>query len=44
VSRQRLRVRGRFVTKEQAFEMLGLSQDELINNNKLQEMLTAYAE
>jgi len=32
------------VTKEQAFEMLGLSQDELINNNKLQEMLTAYAE
>lgn len=32
VATKRLRVRGRFVTKEQAFEMLGISQDELFSN------------
>lgn len=32
VADKRLRIKGRFVTKEQAFEILGLNQNELLEN------------
>lgn len=32
VADKRLRIKGRFVTKEQAFEILGLTQNELLDN------------
>lgn len=32
VADKRLRIKGRFVTKEQAFQILGLSQEELLDN------------
>jgi hypothetical protein len=32
VAEKRLRIKGRFVTKEQAFQILGLSQEELLDN------------
>ena len=43
VAEKRLRIKGRFVTKEQAFEILGLTQNELLDNLKIQELLTQYA-
>ena len=42
VSTKRLRVRGRFVTKPQALQLLGLSVEDLKNNEELQELLTKY--
>lgn len=32
VAEKRLRIKGRFVTKQQAFEILGLTQDDLKSN------------
>ena len=32
VATQRLRIKGRFMTKKQALELLGLTQDELLEN------------
>jgi hypothetical protein len=32
VAEKRLRIKGRFVTKEQAFQILGISADELKGN------------
>ena len=43
VAEKRLRIKGRFVTKEQACEILGLTQEELLDNVKIQELLTAHA-
>jgi hypothetical protein len=40
VADKRLRIKGRFVTKEQAFEILGLSQEELLDNDSIQQLLT----
>lgn len=31
------------MTKEQAFEILGLTKDQLLDNNKIQDMLTQHA-
>jgi len=44
VADKRLRIKGRFVTKEQAFEILGLTQNELLDNEMIQQLLTQYAE
>ena len=44
VAEKRLRIKGRFVTREQAFEILGLTKDELINNEEIQTMLTQHGE
>lgn len=44
VSEKRLRIKGRFVTKEQAFQILGLTQDQLLDNLNIQTLLTQYAE
>lgn len=35
VADKRLRIKGRFVTKEQAFEILGLTQNELLDNEMI---------
>lgn len=43
VAQKRLRIKGRFVTKEQAFEILGLSKEDLHDNVQLQELLTQFA-
>jgi len=40
VAEKRLRIKGRFVTKEQAFDILGLTQDELLDNQMIQKLLT----
>ena len=39
VAEKRLRIKGRFVTKEQAFEILGISSDELRSNEIIQKLL-----
>jgi len=44
VAEKRLRIKGRFVTKTQAFEILGLTEGQLLDNAKIQELLTQYAE
>lgn len=44
VADKRLRIKGRFVTKEQAFEILGLSQEELLDNDSIQQLLTQLAD
>lgn len=44
VAEKRLRIKGRFVTKQQAFEILGLTQGQLMDNIKIQELLTQHAE
>jgi hypothetical protein len=44
VAEKRLRIKGRFVTKEQAFEILGLTQHELLDNQMIQELLTKHSE
>jgi hypothetical protein len=44
VAEKRLRIKGRFVTKEQAFQILGLSQEELLDNTQIQSLLTELAE
>ena len=43
VAEKRLRIKGRFVTKEQAYSILNLTPSDLLDNIKLQEMLTAHA-
>ena len=43
VAEKRLRIKGRFVTKEQACQILGITQNELLDNVKIQELLTAHA-
>ena len=43
VAEKRLRIKGRFVTKEQAFEILGITQNQLLDNAKIQELLTMHA-
>jgi len=35
IAKKRLRVEGRFVTKAKAFEMLGLTQEDLLTNNTI---------
>jgi hypothetical protein len=35
VADKRLRIKGRFVTKEQAFQILGLSQEELLEHHSI---------
>lgn len=35
VADKRLRIKGRFVTKEQAFEILGLTQQDLLDNEAI---------
>ena len=39
VADKKLRVGGKFVTREQAFKCLGLSQNELLTNTAVQELL-----
>lgn len=39
VAEKRLRIKGRFVTKQQAFEILGLREDDLKTNESLQRLL-----
>eukprot|EP00826_Nyctotherus_ovalis_P067031 TRINITY_DN9985_c0_g1_i2.p1 TRINITY_DN9985_c0_g1~~TRINITY_DN9985_c0_g1_i2.p1 ORF type:complete len:307 (+),score=85.12 TRINITY_DN9985_c0_g1_i2:361-1281(+) len=39
VADKRLRIKGRFVTKAQAFELLGATPEELANNKLLQELI-----
>ena len=39
VAEKRLRIKGRFVTKTQAFEILGLREDDLETNETLQRLL-----
>jgi len=35
VADKRLRIKGRFVTKDQAFEILGLTQDQLLEHHSI---------
>ena len=42
VATQRLRVKGRFMTKQQALKVLGLTQDELLENADIQRLLTEH--
>ena len=42
VAEKRLRIKGRFVTKQQAFEMLGISSDELKSNEIIQKLLESH--
>ena len=44
VAVKRLRIEGRFVTKQQAFEILGLTQEELLDNTAIQKLLTEHSE
>lgn len=39
VAEKRLRIKGRFVTKQQAFDILGMTSDELKNNEIIQKLL-----
>lgn len=43
VAEKRLRIKGRFVTREQAFEILGITSDELKNNEIIQKLLESHA-
>ncbi|CDW71244.1 cct motif family protein [Stylonychia lemnae] len=43
VAEKRLRIKGRFVTKEQAFEILGITSDELKSNEIIQKLLENHA-
>jgi hypothetical protein len=44
VAFKRLRIQGRFVTKSQAYEILGITKDELMSNELIQQLLTNLAE
>lgn len=44
VAEKRLRIEGRFVTKEKAFEILGMAQQDLLDNKVIQEMLTKHSD
>ncbi len=39
VAEKRLRIKGRFVTREQAYEILGLTKDDLKSNEIIQKLL-----
>ena len=41
---KRLRVKGRFMTKQQALETLGLTHDQLLANEDIQRLLTEHAD
>jgi hypothetical protein len=41
---KRLRIQGKFVTKEQAFEILGLTADQLLGNDLIQGLLTQHSD
>lgn len=43
MAEKRLRIKGRFVTKDQAFEILGMTEDQLLDNTRIQAMLTEHA-
>lgn len=43
VAEKRLRIKGRFVTKSQAFEILGITSDELRGNEIIQKLLENHA-
>ena len=40
VADNRLRVKGRFVTKDQAFELLGMTPQDLCDNESIKQLLT----
>jgi UTP-glucose-1-phosphate uridylyltransferase len=42
VAEKRLRIKGRFVTKSQAFEILGLTSAELKGNEIIQRLLESH--
>lgn len=44
VAEKRLRIKGRFVTKQQAFDILGFSPDELKNNEIIQKLLESHSQ
>ena len=44
IAAKRLRVEGRFVTKQKALEMLGMTQEDLLDNNTIQDLLTKQSE
>ena len=44
VAERRLRIAGRFVTKEQAFKILGLAPEELLDNVMIQQLLNKHNE
>ena len=43
VANKRLRVEGRFVTKQKAFELLGLTQEDLLGNETIQDLLNVWS-
>jgi len=43
VAEKRLRIKGRFVTRQQAFEILGITYDELKGNDIIQRLLESHA-
>jgi hypothetical protein len=43
VAEKRLRIKGRFVTRQQAFEILGITYDELKSNEIIQRLLESHA-
>ncbi len=43
VAEKRLRIKGRFVTRQQAFEILGITYDELKSNEIIQRLLETHA-
>ena len=44
VAEKRLRVKGRFMTKEKALKMLGLTSNDLLAQEKIQELLTQHSQ
>ena len=44
MAEKRLRIEGRFVTKLQAFEILGMDQQDLLSNNRIQELLIKHSD
>ena len=43
MAEKRLRIKGRFVTRQQAFEILGITYDELKSNEFIQKLLERHA-
>jgi hypothetical protein len=43
VAEKRLRIKGRFVTREQAFEILGITYDDLMSHEIIQKLLESQA-
>lgn len=43
VAEKRLRIKGRFVTRQQAFEILGITYDELKSNEIIQRLLETHS-